>query len=192
MASNVTNHTFPSFGEEARAEKLVDQAKRRAAAIERQAYEEGFSKGEAAGVKMGLAKAMPTVEHFGALAEELNQLVKNILTEMEPEIIKLVLAIAEKVIHTTIASDSEVVQRVINAAMKEMEDRWEVTVRVNQGELEFLQQHQEQWLKVEQAEKVNLVADPSVEPGGCIVQAPRGFVDATLKTALERVAKIRE
>jgi len=183
---------FPSFDEEEQALEIIAAARQKAAAIERAAYEEGFAKGEAAGTRMGLEQMMPAVETFAGLVQQLNQLATNTLAGMEPEIIRLVLAIAERVIHTRIEADDKVLHRVIEAAVGEIDERWNVTVKVNPGEYETLQKYQEIFKQLDRLGKVTLLPDPSITPGGCIVQAPEGFVDATLETALARVAKIGE
>ncbi len=183
---------FPRFADETESRTLVTLARERAAMIERQAYQEGFAQGEAAGRRLGLAQAAPSVEALARLVERLDQLMFQTLARMEPEIVRMVLAIAERVIFTTIEADNTVIQRVVQAALKEVEGRWAVTVRVNPGDCELLQQHKDQWLRIDRADKVTLVPDPAIEPGGCIVETPQGFVDATLRTALARVAQLGE
>ncbi len=188
--SPVTDIAFPRFSDDADARNMVVMAQERAAMIERQAYQEGFAQGETAGRRMGLAQAAPGVEAIARLVERFDQLMKETLAAMEPEIVRMVLAIAERVIHTVIAEDHTVVQRVVQAALKELDDRWAVTIKVNPGDYEFLEATRAQWLRVEYASKVTLTADASVEPGGCIAQTPQGLVDATLKTILARVARL--
>jgi len=187
---NVQNLAFPSFDQQDKDKQLIADAKQKAAAIERRAYEQGFHKGEAAGIEMGLAKALPSVENFVTLVEHFNHLLLETLAAMEPEIIRLVLLIAEKVIRTTLAEDDEVLQRVVKAALKEVDERWEATIRINPNEYEMIKQSEAHWQRTKNAELVKLIADPAVAPGGCIVETPQGFVDASLDTALERVAKI--
>ena len=36
---------------------------------------------------------------------------------------------------------------------------------------------------------IEIVADPAVEPGGCVLDTPTGSIDALLSTALERVGE---
>jgi len=38
--------------------------------------------------------------------------------------------------------------------------------------------------------RIEVVADPSVEPGGCLLDTPTGRVDALLSTALARAAEV--
>jgi flagellar assembly protein FliH len=174
------------------ARRLVDEAKQKADGIARQAYEQGFAQGEQAGFKIGMAKAQPNVEGIAALIEELNRLLLTTLESMEPEIVRLVQAVAEKVIHTTIAADSEVMTRVINAAVAEADKNWEATVRLNPTDYETIQRHPEAVARLAEARRVKLVADPSLPGGGCIVETPTGYVDASVKRAIDAVFKFEE
>jgi len=180
---------YPCFSDEPKAKAVLARAMEEASQIERQAYENGYHAGEAAGMQVGLNRAAPSVAALAQLVENLNQLIYNALAAMEPDIIRLVLSIAEKVICTTIETDSTVVVRVVKAALREAEERWDVTVRVNPGDLETLKSFEAEWRKIGENRKVVLLPDPEITPGGCVVQTPAGFIDAVVSGMLERLGK---
>lgn len=174
------------------AERLVNNARGKAAEIEQTAYQAGFSQGEQAGLKVGMASAQPSIDGVAVLVEELNRLLLSSLEAMEPEIIRMVQLVAQRVIHTTIAADDEVLLRVIRAAMAEVDKQWDVTVRVNPQELDTIQTHEAALAALRENAHVKLVADPAVEAGGCVVQAPTGFVNASVRQALDNLFAFEE
>ncbi|MDP8224560.1 MAG: FliH/SctL family protein [Candidatus Lernaella stagnicola] len=177
---------------QAEARKMVADAKQEVDRIEQQAYEQGFQQGEQAGIKMGMASAQPSVEAIAALLEQLNSLLLQTLEAMEPEVIKIVQLIAERVIHTKIAGDDQVLVRVVKAAMAEVDQKWDATVHVNPQEYETLTLHVNEFERIRDAGKVTLVADADIEPGGCRVETPQSFVDASVRQALANLFEFEE
>jgi flagellar assembly protein FliH len=57
------------------------------------------------------------------------------------------------------------------------------TVRLNPGDIEALEE-------VDLGRVLNVVADPSVEPGGAVVEIGRATLDGQLGPALERVRQV--
>jgi flagellar assembly protein FliH len=174
------------------AERLISDAHAQADRIQKEAYEKGFAQGEQAGVKMGLASAQPSADGAAALVEQLNTLLLATLEAMEPEIIRLVQLIAERVIQTKIAADDEILVKVVRAAMAEVDKGWAVTVRVNPTELETLRVHQDEFSRIAEAKSVTLTADESIEPGGCRIITPGGFVDASVRLALSNLFRFED
>jgi flagellar biosynthesis/type III secretory pathway protein FliH len=82
--------------------------------------------------------------------------------------------------------------RVINAAVAEADKNWEATVRLNPTDYETIQRHPEAVARLAEARRVKLVADPSLPGGGCIVETPTGYVDASVKRAIDAVFKFEE
>jgi flagellar assembly protein FliH len=176
----------------AEARRLVEHAKADADRIERQAYEQGFTQGEQGGLKMGMIKAQPAVDGLIKLIEELDRLLLKTLESMEPEIIRLVQVVAEKVIHTTIAADSRVMIEVVKAALAEAEQKWDVTVRVSRQEYDTLSQFTAEFERLRRAGRVAVVADETLPSGGCVVETPVGFVDASVQRAIDELFKLEE
>lgn len=174
------------------ARQLLEKSHKDLARVEQEAYEQGFAQGEQAGVKMGMAQAQPSVEGVSKLFEELNNMLLRTLESMEPEIIRLVRLVAERVMQTVLAQDHEVIVRVVRAALAEADRRWEVTVRVNPTEYETLKYYEADFARIQQASNVKLVADPRIEAGNCRVESPEGFVDSSLKRALDQLFTFEE
>jgi len=174
------------------ANRLLEKAQKNLARIEQKAYEQGFAQGEQAGVKMGMAQAQPSVEGVARLFDELNQMLLRTLEAMEPEIIRLVRLVVERVLQTMLAEDHEIMIKVVRAALAEADRRWSVTVRINPTEYETLKHFAPEFARIQQTGNVQLVADSQIEPGGCRVDAPEGFVDASLKRALDQLFTFEE
>ncbi|MCB9478202.1 MAG: hypothetical protein H6683_00845 [Deltaproteobacteria bacterium] len=108
---------------EARARQVLDDAQRRGAAIERRAYEEGFEKGERAGLALGKEQLVPALEELHSLIQGIAGAKDNLVRSMEKDIVKLALTIAERVVHHKIAEDDVIVLEAVRKAIDEFTDR---------------------------------------------------------------------
>ena len=152
--------------------------------IERGACERGYAEGAEAGRRQGEAagREAATAELSGAaatLAQALEQLAAErgrILAELERGALGLALAVARKMVHAEAEATGAVAERVIAAAVQHTRDATAVRVRVNPADKARIE------AAGDRAAIAELVGDPSISPGGCIVETDCGEVDATVET----------
>lgn len=99
-------------------------------ALEREAYERGYSVGENAGFEMGLKKAEMLVERLQSLVEELNMIREDYIRKNEKKILALSVAIARKILEKEI-KDEEVFLNILHNAFKRIERRERITITIN-------------------------------------------------------------
>jgi type III secretion protein L len=154
---------------------LVEQAQREKDAI----FAENVERGYAAGLDKwndALAEAWQQRAHY--------------FSQNESELIKLSVAIAGKIVAQTIQADSSTVQRVIEEALKAVRSERRIMVQVNPSE-ESQARERAASLKLlrPEAGDIIIVGNPSVTPGGCIVESELGIVDAQIATQLASIEK---
>lgn len=108
------------------------------------------------------------------------------LADAEPEVIRLVLAIAKRVIHREIAADPRIVVETVRESLRRLGGRAVARVRVHASELAALNDAWNELTSV--ARDIEFVADESVSPGGCIVESRQGEIDAQVETQVAAVA----
>ncbi|MDQ1258019.1 MAG: flagellar assembly protein FliH, partial [Candidatus Hydrogenedentes bacterium] len=107
---------------------------------------------------------------------------------LEPEVVKLVRQIAEALIHREVQTDPELIHRTVRKALSAILDRERLVVRVNPVDLEALRSNKVALLdEFDGVEVLDVEADPSIAPGGCVVDSELMHVDARIKTQLKRV-----
>ena len=190
-------------GARAWAKDVLQRARQEAQAIREAAraegWEAGWAAGREAGEREGRAQATQEVAaRLGRLLEELTALVEEArrrrdqaLAMAEEDVIKLALAVAERVVRRQVASGPEVTRAVLEDVLREMPGAGEgrVVVRVHPDEHRLLAGAAGGVLQgVDGPVQIQWRADPGVEPGGCIVESDLGSIDAGLETRLVEVA----
>ena len=113
-----------------------------------------------------------------------------IIESAEPELVKLAMGIAERVLHQQIALDRNVVVEMAKVAISRLIDRDSVTVRVNPADLERMREHREDVLALGDVKNVRIIEDQRVDRGGVVVETDAGSVDARVHTQLAEVKKV--
>jgi flagellar biosynthesis/type III secretory pathway protein FliH len=109
------------------------------------------------------------------------------LDEVEQELPRLIREIARRVLGRELAQSPAAVVDVVLEALRPLRHRRQITLRLAPGDLPALEAAEPRLQQLVGAARLELIADTSVEPGGCVVQTEVGRVDARLSTQLERL-----
>lgn len=188
---------WTSYRERARA--MVAQARAEADGIREAAREEGFRAGFQQGEEAGRRQAgdevarrlQALVTQMQRAAEEAEGRRDRALRQSGEDTVKLALAVAEKVVRRQIADGPAVTAAVLESVLKDLPVglAGRVVARLNPGEHRLLAGSEGLLARVAGPVQVELVADPSVEPGGCHVETEMGSIDAGLETRLAGVSR---
>ncbi|MEA2663793.1 MAG: flagellar assembly protein FliH, partial [Candidatus Eremiobacteraeota bacterium] len=173
-----------------RARALVEDAAARADAIAQDAR----AKGHAEGLGAGRAQAERDVDDMLATMRELLEMARaerrKLLEDAEPELVRLALGIAERVLHQQVALDRGVVVEMARTAIARLIERDSVTVRVNPADLERIREHREELVAIGDIRNLRVVEDQRVGRGGVVVETEAGTIDARIATQLDEARKI--
>src|SRR5262245_44029717 len=168
--------------EEATAEAA--QIKKDAREILGQVHEEmekSKKKGEEQGFQEGLGRALEYLNKIHLLREKMFQ-------NVEPQVVKLVFNIAEKVIGQQI-KESDAILGVIRQALDAAIGQ-KIVVRVNPSDYKKVKEHEAALLsKVESTKTISFKEDDAVKRGGCVVESEVGTIDAQLDTQVAAIKK---
>lgn len=169
---------------EAEAERIRKAAETLRAGVEsvrEQARREGFAKGEAAG------KALVTEQLL-----RLDRMREEFFSKAEPEIIRLVLAIAEKLIGQIAAERPDTVKGVVRQALeRSIGDR--ITVKLNPEDYRTVMSEGYEFRDVlDRTKRLLFKEDETIHKGGCVVETEVGTIDAQIETQLEAIRKALE
>ena len=167
---------------EARAEarRLLDEAEREAADLRERATTEARELREAA-YREG---------HEAALLE-LNQLLLEAharrdaaFNEAERDVLRLAIKLAEKIIGREIKGDPATLADIVTTALAYARQHKTLLVRVHPADLAEVRARRDLLEPAGHAGYLDLVPDPRVGRGGCIIESEAGTVDAQLDTQL--------
>jgi len=107
---------------------------------------------------------------------------------IEPELVRLAVAIAEKVIGRELELRPDVAVDMVRTAMKRLRDREALRVSVNPRDLDQVKAARDDLVSaVDGVRKLEVVEDRRVGPGGCVIESPNGTLDARIKTQIEEI-----
>jgi flagellar assembly protein FliH len=152
----------------------------------RDAHAAGVREGEAAGHAKGLAEVQPVIGRLARSIDEIGNLRSRLRAEAEADLVQLSLAIARRVLRREIAIDPEALHGLILGALARLAGQELARVRVHSSHAAAVTTCLRQNLN---AEKIEVIADPSREVGSIVFETPRGNLDAGVESQLQEIER---
>lgn len=177
------------------AEAILNEARARAAEVLNEAKEQGFRLGKEEGVqeakdealKAAKADVASVVSALRKATSELSSVREKALKDNDTEMLGLVLGVTRLVLSREIKTDKALILQQIRRAAEILGEADEVTVKLHPLDLKVAQRNMDDLVPDGKSMKLSIVADKSVEMGGCLLECDRGKVDARISTQLERI-----
>ena len=148
----------------------------------------GFEHGRAQGFESGMEEVRELAERLKTAVDEAENYRKSMLDKSRLEIADLALDIAEKVIKTACGNQRDIVIKNVEYALSHLSDKSPVEIHVNLKDMEMTKDRISEILNMfDKVESIRVVADQSVERGGCVVESDMGGIDANITTQLEAI-----
>lgn len=168
--------------------ELVATAREQADDIAEAARAEGYRRG----YEEGRARAEQELRDLFSFAEsavrEVVEARSRLLAESEADVVRLAIAVAERVLVTEIALRPEHVVDVLRGALRKVFVRDSLQVICNPADLALIEAAGEDLsAQVGTLRNVELIADRRLRRGGVVVRTAAGDVDATLDAQLDRL-----
>jgi len=148
--------------------------------------------------RKGLAEGISTAEQayreklarLDALAASLAVERQEFFDRIEPELVRLSIVIAEKVIGRELEVAPETVLDIVRSAMKRLRERETLRLSVNPRDLDTVKNARDDLISaVDGVRKLEVVEDRRVDPGGCVIESPSGTLDARIRTQIDEVSR---
>jgi flagellar assembly protein FliH len=166
-------------------EPAADDHLTRRAEMERDAFVKGDAQGERAGLVAGVKRTDAVLRRLGETIDELAGLRRQILQHSEQQLVQLALALARRIVRRELVADEELLGALARVALERLGEARPATIRLNPEDFaRSTVGRLEQWA----AAHVSVVSDPSVNRGGCLVESPFGFIDASIEAQLQELA----
>ena len=186
---------------EQHAKRLVQDAFERAAHVLADAAERGDalvetvqakarSDGHAEGAQAADAEMSDMMATMRNLVDMARVERHKLMESAEPELVRLAVGIAERVLHQQIALDRGVVVEMAKVAIARLVDKESVTVRVNPGDLERMKEHRDELLDSGELKNFRIIEDQRVDRGGVVVENDGGTIDARISTQLNEAKRV--
>lgn len=131
-------------------------------------------------------------EGMSGLTEEIvrvRKLKEDFFATAEPDVIKLVMDIAEKVIGKLVAQHKEAIHSIVHQALeRSLGDK--IVVRLHPADLKRLQTMDLTFKELlDRTKHLHFKEDETIQQGGCVVETEIGTIDAQLEIQLKAIKK---
>jgi len=155
----------------------------------KKAYESGYQQGLE---KANLEQAEKTREFLSSINEMAIE-KRKIFENAEPELMRLSIAIAEKVIQTQIEKQPSVFRHILEEALQKVTDKDHVLIKVNPKDLTFVKSYKDVYQKeLSDFKRLDIQEDSAINKGGCIIETKLGFIDSSINTKIELITQALE
>ena len=179
----------------AEAQRITEHARSEADRLIQSADKRGYAEG----LERGLAAARETGEREGRVlavervAKELEQWQVDrsaMLADAREDVIRFAFALAQKVVHRLVQTDSTIVRDQLAATLALLSKPTAIEISVNPADRQFAQEVLPGLLaSIARCEHASIHDDPTMTRGGCVIATAGGRIDATIQTQLERIAE---
>jgi len=146
----------------------------------------GMREGEAAGRSRASAELQPVIERLARSAEEIGGLRGRLRKEAESDVIRLSLAIARRILRRELAIDPEALRGPILGALEKLQAQEISRVRVHPSQVSAVSSCLRQ---ATPGATIEVVGDPSRQPGAALFETNHGNLDASVETQLEEIER---
>lgn len=202
----VTKFNTADLREQARSEledarneaaRLIEEAKAEAETIREEAKTQGIEEGKAdlevrvAEQAQALAEdeCRKFLSSCEASLEELNRNTSEWLQQWRNQTVHLASKLAEKVVHQKVSDEHlEVLMGWLTDSIKMLSNDRHLRVRVHPSDFEVAGKALERIANLApQASSAQVVTDPEIKPGGCVVDSNNGSIDQQISSQIQQL-----
>ena len=119
---------------------------------------------------------------------------KDVFEYIAPDILEISVDIAKTIIKKELETDPQaLVNTIIDVLRTVSKNESKITIKVHPQSVQFIKDTIPNITYQYGIEsKINIISDPSIEEGGCVLQTNNGIVDASIDTQIEIIKKALE
>lgn len=188
--------------EEARkkAAQIINDAREQAEYLREQGYSEGRETGHEDGFNKAYKEQKKIYEEeIRTLQENMADAIKEVSVEKDKlleqyidDLKRISLAVAEKIIQTSLQSSGDIVKRMILTATDKMRKKQWAKIYITKCETGISMEVDTEFLDAlaHLSDNIKIVTMDNGEPGTCIIELPDEIIDASVGTQLENIKDI--
>jgi flagellar assembly protein FliH len=174
---------------EAVALEIVEKARVEGKKLEEDARSAGREQGYADGQRDAHDELEPVISTMRELIESIRAQRSEVIAAAEPELVRLAMAIAERILHSELVTNPTVVVENVRQALTRLVSREVVTLRVNPADHDTIRQHRDAIVAASDVEHLRIVEDQRVDRGGVVVETDAGTIDSKIATQLREAKR---
>ncbi|NPA48953.1 MAG: hypothetical protein GXO20_03150 [Thermodesulfobacteria bacterium] len=153
----------------------------RLAHLEQEAYEKGFAQGQKDGEELGRRQYETLANRLKEILKSLEEAVSEHVLTLEPQLFSLLKVMVEKLVLKEVSTSPEVIKTCLREALGHVVEQTQVKIHLHPDDVEFLEEVlgelREEFARIRDFE---ILSDPNLSRGGCLLETEFGLIDATL------------
>lgn len=168
-----------------KAQEIVAQATAEAEQIRDDAARHGAEYG----CDQAKQELLPSLIAFANAGQTLIVFEERLISCHTPQLVRLALEIAEKIIRKTVQEDPQIIATTLERAKQEVTDAKQIRIWLHPRDFEVLREMRPELIKIGEVagRTIEVVASDELSRGGCRLETEIGIVDATIPTQIEEV-----
>ena len=150
--------------------------------------DEAYARGYADGQKSQHKDVASALEALTAATKSMPSIKKSFLDKGEEQMVKLAVAIAEKVIQQEVSTRKDIIFAVLKGALKNIAETEGMKIRLNTQDFRYMMEVKKDFLQsFDGIRNVVFEEDSSIKRGGAVVETLFGEVDARLESQIKEI-----
>ncbi len=161
------------------ARQALRDAQKRGEEIESQAYSMGFDQGKKDGEEIGRKQYLAVAQRLERLINRISEGAEALLPQYESQMVEVAMNAARQIVEREIIISPEIVLESIRAAMEQVVEGSAVHLHLNPADIDALEEEIREKFVVPGRQGLDIVNDPRIDRGGCLIETEYGLIDAT-------------
>ena len=157
-------------------------------ALEQEAFAKGYAEGERAGNAAAAERAEVLIERLSGTIDDIAALRASMLHKTERDVVRMALAIAQRVVHRALDVDPELLLAMARVAIDRLGDGIAATIHLHPDDHRAMMAVRARRPEVVPS-AVALQPDLTVARGGCVVRSEFGVIDLGLDTQIGELSR---
>jgi flagellar assembly protein FliH len=159
-------------------------------AVYKKDIDEAYARGRCDATNAAASRLESSAQALATALTEIDQLRIQMAQNSRDDMLRLVMAIAEQVIHREVSVHTDIINQVIADALQASVRTDHYRIKVNPADLAAVNEHKPLFLtSISGLKNLMVEADAAVIAGGCKIESDLGEVDATLETQLAAIRR---
>lgn len=167
------------------ASRIIAEAEESKALMEQAALEKAQLEAMSAFEDEVASRISEVRERFAETLKELSSLSAEIISHVESDLVELAMQIAKKVVRREVSVDREIALTLVRVSLSKLNQRTAAKVHLNPEDLSFVQKYTD---GLDFRGTLELIEDPSISVGGCLIHTENGDVDARIESQFDEIA----
>lgn len=176
---------------EGRAAELLAQARRQAESLQQEAYTQGLTQGREEGREAVRSELLSALAALGQAKARLAALEEHLIACFTPQLVRLALEVAEKIVGKAVEEDPQLVATVLQRALAEVPHATQVRLWLHPADYRLLMELSPELLQdpTQGRRQVTVCTSEEIGRGGCRVETELGAVDATIPVQFQEIRR---